>query len=369
MNLLKELDGNDFRNYLRMDEMCFMELLSKIKPQIDRKNTVMRECVSAEERLVVTLRYLATGRSLEDLKYSAAISPQLLSRIIPETCEAIYNSLKEYRKLPTCEEEWKEVEKDFRQRWNFDHAVGAVDGKHIAVQKPPHSGSLYYNYKKFFSKILFAIVNAKYEFMYVNAGTNGCVSDATILNNSRFYKKLSNNSLHLPLPSPLPGTNNSVPYVFLGDSAFGLNKHFMKPYPLKNISHDERIFNYRLSRARRVVENAFGISASRFRVFHQAISLSVEKVDIIILACCVLHNFLLNKNQRYVNESSFDREDVDNISFQQGEWRQLPSLVPLCQSTTRERYEEGNRVRHIFTRYFNNEGRVTFQEQMIRVGL
>lgn len=95
MNLLRELEGNDFRNYLRMDEDSFLLLLAKVRPFIERKNTVMRESVSAEERLVVTLRYLATGRSLEDLKFSAAISPQLLSSVIPETCEAIYNTLKE----------------------------------------------------------------------------------------------------------------------------------------------------------------------------------------------------------------------------------------------------------------------------------
>ena len=53
----------------------------------------MREAVSAEERLSVTLRYLATGNSYKDLKFSAAMSPQLLDRIIPETCIAIYEEL------------------------------------------------------------------------------------------------------------------------------------------------------------------------------------------------------------------------------------------------------------------------------------
>lgn len=99
LKLVKELNGDDYRNFMRMDEDCFMELLAMVRPFIEKKSTVMRESVSAEERLVVTLRYLATGRTLEDLKFSAAISPQLLSSIIPETCEAIYNTLKEYIKV------------------------------------------------------------------------------------------------------------------------------------------------------------------------------------------------------------------------------------------------------------------------------
>lgn len=202
----------------------------------------------------------------------------------------------------------------------------------------------------------------------MHAGTNGCVSDAAVIQNTVFYKRLLKNELGLPPPCPLPGTNSNVPYVFLGDSAFGLNKHFMKPYPLKNISHEEHIYNYRLSRARRVVENAFGILASRFRVFHTTISISVEKVDIIILACCVLHNFLLKKNTRYVAESSFDREDTDSCALHPGEWREMTPMVSISQSNSRDRYEEGKEeVRQIFTNYFSNEGSVPFQENMIRV--
>lgn len=103
MTLIREMQQNeqgDFLNYLRMDEGKFLYLLNLIRPTIQKQNTVMREAVSAEERLIATLRYLATGRSYEDLKFSCAISPQLLGQIIPETCWAIYRALKkEYIKV------------------------------------------------------------------------------------------------------------------------------------------------------------------------------------------------------------------------------------------------------------------------------
>lgn len=101
MTLLKELDGDDFRTYLRMDHYCFDELLNLVRPLISKQNTHLREAVSAEERLVVTLRYLASGREYNDLKFSTAISPQLLSKIIPETCHAIFKVLRNFLKLRT----------------------------------------------------------------------------------------------------------------------------------------------------------------------------------------------------------------------------------------------------------------------------
>lgn len=65
-----------------------------VTPMIKKEDTVMRNSISAHERLSVTLRFLATGRSYEDLKFSAIISPQALGKNIPETCEALYKVLR-----------------------------------------------------------------------------------------------------------------------------------------------------------------------------------------------------------------------------------------------------------------------------------
>ena len=101
-NLLNELslEPEDRFNYMRMNEATYLRLLSLVTPHIERKNTVMRDAITPHERLSVTLRFLATGRSYEDLKFSTAISAPSLSNIIPETCEAICNVLmEEYLKV------------------------------------------------------------------------------------------------------------------------------------------------------------------------------------------------------------------------------------------------------------------------------
>jgi hypothetical protein len=96
INLLTELkfEKQDWFNYLRMDEVTYLMLLQTIKPFIEKKDTVMRKAITSHERLTATLRFLATGRSYADLKFSVIISPQALSYIIPETCAAIYKALK-----------------------------------------------------------------------------------------------------------------------------------------------------------------------------------------------------------------------------------------------------------------------------------
>lgn len=95
LNLMNELrfTPNDYKNYLRMDEKLYLKLLSLVTPMIQRQDTIMRKAISAHERLAVTLRFLATGRNYECLKFSAIMSPQALGRIIPETCDAIYKAL------------------------------------------------------------------------------------------------------------------------------------------------------------------------------------------------------------------------------------------------------------------------------------
>lgn len=98
MSLLRELranDPNDYRNYLRMDEDTFNHLLSLVGEHLRKQDSVMRQAIPPEERLIATLRFLATGRSYEDLKFSTCIAAQTLGRLIPETCQVIYDVLKE----------------------------------------------------------------------------------------------------------------------------------------------------------------------------------------------------------------------------------------------------------------------------------
>ena len=102
------------------------------------------------------------------------------------------------------------VDDEFQQRWQYPHCIGAIDGKHIAIQVPANTGSQYHNYKQFFSIILMAVVDARYRFVMVDVGANGRACDASVFAASAMSAALENNELSIPPSSPLPGRVNDV---------------------------------------------------------------------------------------------------------------------------------------------------------------
>lgn len=261
--------------------------------------------------------------------------------------------------FPTSEDEWLNIAQDFDTRWQFPNCLGAIDGKHIAISPPHGAGSYYYNYKGFNSMVLMAIANANYEFVYVNFGTNGRVSDGGVIDKTDFYQKLKRGELNLP------GTNqtNGLPYVFISDEAFALRPDFLKPYNVRILDDKKRVFNYRLSRARRIVENVFGILVAKFRVLGSVIRLKPESIDSVVLACCALHNFLRKKApQNYTPLEQLDHEEPLTHHIVDGLRVQGPNVINIAQTSSRNPTQEAKAVRDKFTVYFDTTGRVSWQD-------
>ncbi|XP_023310757.1 protein ALP1-like [Anoplophora glabripennis] len=237
-----------------MDVDTYTNLLELVKPYITKENTCMRTAISPHERLTATLRFLATGRSYKDLEFTTIMSKQSLSEIVPETCEAIYNVLRNvYMKFPKTEAEWLEVATEFERKWRkrqFPHCLGSIDGKHVKIVPPKGSGSYYFNYKKTHSIVLMAIANANCEFLYCDVGTNGRISDGGVINNNKFFEKLVNNELRIPGARCITNSKEVLGYVFIGDEAFAMRPELLKPYRREALTKERRIFNYRLSRGK-----------------------------------------------------------------------------------------------------------------------
>ena len=268
--------------------------------------------------------------------------------------------------------EWECIAQQFSKQWNLHNCIGAMDGKHIMIRPPANSGSFYYNYKHRFSIVLLAVVDADYKFIYVDIGCNGRISDGGVFRECSLSKALEEKSLNIPAPSPLPGRSDPIPYMMVADEAFPLKEYIMKPYSQRNLTRENRIFNYRLSRARRIVESAFGILANRFRAISSPLALDPDKVELIVMACCSLHNFLRSRiaaSNIYTPQGSLDSEDRETHAEVPGEWRQgadIERWMPVELQSSNNYSTSAKNLRDYLRDYYNSkEGEVPWQWNMI----
>ncbi len=131
---------------------------------------------------VLHFRFLATGDSFRTIVTSFHKGHSTVQGIVKSVSKAIWTLHPIYMPVYT-EQDWLHSAKLFWQCWNFPNCCGAVDGKHIVIQKPPKSGSYFFNYKHTFSINLMAIVDAAYKFISIEVGSVGCNNDSTVFKN------------------------------------------------------------------------------------------------------------------------------------------------------------------------------------------
>ncbi|XP_011859939.1 PREDICTED: uncharacterized protein LOC105557335, partial [Vollenhovia emeryi] len=202
-------DREKFFNYFRMTPEVFEELLT----------------------LQLTLRWLSSGDSLASHSYAYRIACNTASKIVRETCTAMWEVLKDEVFLQPTAENWQQVADEFQEICQFLNCIGSIDGKYIIVQAPSNSGSSCYNYKGSHSINLLAVSDANGCFSIVDIDAEGRRSDAGVFASSDLARLLDTNSLQLPPDRHLDSSGVKFPYVLVGDEAFPLTPYMMRPYP------------------------------------------------------------------------------------------------------------------------------------------
>ena len=289
----------------------------------------------------------------------------MLNMSFPYVNEANFVSFQ----CPNTVPEWMTIANEFKEVWNLPQCLGALGGKHISIRKPACSGSKFFNYKHFFSIILLAVCDAQYRFLFCDIGSQGRCSDAGVFAESELNVALQQNLLNIPEEQELPGTDIKFPFFLVADEAFPLREYLMKPYPQRKLSKEKRICNYRISRARRCVENAFGIMANRFRVLLNPICLKPDKVDGIVLACCALHNMLRTVvPTRYtaLDDETCEGLPPSNRSATTASTSTSQRLTPARVSGRRSSTQAAKELRDTLCDYLNSDaGSVAWQHNMI----
>lgn len=277
------------------------------------------------------------------------------------------------------EEMFKTISRKFRSLWDFPNCIGAIDGKHVRIKAPKNSGSTFFNYKDFHSVVMLALVDADNKFVAVDIGSYGregdagkCIITMNVIFNfsdktnfilgiylkSRFGQKIQKKEFTIPPPQPLPGMNILVPYVILGDEAFALHEHLMKPYPRNQSVADklkQSIIIIDFPELAGQLKTPLALFVHFFEYFFsQLLRIRKPCTDKLIMCACILYNLLREANILPTSTNSAEKYSLPT-----------ENLLPLIHNNVRGA-NIAVQIRETFKTYFNGPGAVPWQEQHYR---
>ena len=236
-----------FIEYLRMPYPKFATLVDLLGPYI-KQGTCMRISIPAGKRLALGICFQVTSETFQSL----SLVKETNSRIFTQVCDAIYALLGiDFLQTPKQAEKWIEIAELFNLRWNIPNNIGAMNGKFFLIQKPSYAGLHFHRYKGNKSIIALVVSGPDYACLGVDVGTNGRNPDGHpwVRSSLKYVLDDSDNQ-----NIPLPGQTTPFPFVRTEEETFGLSKYMLEPYPSRNLTVQQRITNYRISRGRQILK-------------------------------------------------------------------------------------------------------------------
>lgn len=203
-----------------------------------------------------------------------------------------------------------------------------------------------------------ASCDADCRFNFVDIGSPGADGDMNVFARTKLGKCVLESDHELDLPNDLNIDGQETPLFFIADDAFPLTRRIMKPYGGHSLTNEQKVFNYRLSRARRTIENAFGIMSMRWGCLRSEFLCHPEKAKLIVAACCALHNFLMKRSPTYgVNPDRYDAHG----NLIEGDWRKTNQPLDQIETGNIRSTEIGKVIRQRLTNFFNNTDVLHYQ--------
>ncbi|KAK0414040.1 hypothetical protein QR680_007118 [Steinernema hermaphroditum] len=346
-------NSGELKLFLRFNREDFDRLHEILKPDLVKKAN-HRFPLTSKQRLAVFLRFVAHGASYRGIETTFGIGKTTVIEIIRTVTATVINRLR--FPCPTTAE-WLQIAHDFERKWHFPQCIGGVDGKYFAIDAPTGEGSVYYNHKFFHSIIGLAWVDANYKLIFFDVGSPGRCSDAGVYKSSPVAAKIRSGQAGIPNDRPLGSYD--LPFVFVADQGFKLSKHVLRPFSQRDALRDKvkNEFNYRLSRARRVTENCFGILVNRFRILRSPLGMDPDNARNLIVAVGLLHNYLrsaeIARNETPQDIVEADAQDIAT---------DMTAPATDDSMSSRQLSQEASEIRNKFADYFfSPEGRVTFR--------
>lgn len=232
---------------------------------------------------------------------------------------------------------------EFGQKWGFPNCVGALDGKHIRIKRPKNSHNMYRNYKGFYSINMLTVTDANYKFVVVDIGGYGKDSDGGMFSASALSEQLESKSFNLPPTQKLPNSDIEAPYVIIADEGLPLRVYLLRPFPRNQLVEggEKDNFNYRLARARMVVECSYGSLLTKFNILTFPIATDVNNIIHIVKAMTLLHNIIRDRE-------GITEEDASTFINQQRD----PKTAMGTSKKNNSAKKRAKTIRQLFSSYF-----------------
>ncbi|KAF0720277.1 putative nuclease HARBI1, partial [Aphis craccivora] len=286
---------DEFLNRFRLNKDTVKFILriieSKIVSQTNRNNAV-----TPSQKLLMTLRYYATGSFIATCADFAGIHKTTGGKIIIEVSKALAGLRPDFINFPTTDEEIRQVKQDFFNIAKFPSCIGAIDCTHIKIRSPGgNDAEIFRNRKQFFSMNVQTICDSKLIIQNIVARWPGSSHDANIFRNSAIKQRFDNREFK--------------DCVLVADSGYPMQSYMITPM-LNPITNVENTFNESQIRTRNPVERSYGVWKRRFPILSLGINVrNLDTVQAIIVATAVLHNIA----RRFGDDEPRVTEEQENL--------------------------------------------------------
>lgn len=259
-----------------------------------------KDKITSTKALLLTIWYLSNTETFRQVSDRFDVSLSSAHRCLLRVLKFFLSLRIEYIKWPTMNE-YREISVGFRMKQGIDGIIGAIDGCHVRIRRPQEHQEAYVNRHKYCSVLIQGVVDHRKRFLDVYCGEPGSIHDARLLRKSNIYSKAQDNPQFF-------GEN-----FLLGDSAYPSLRWLVPPFKDNGaLSANQKIFNFKHSSSRIVVEHTFGLLKGRFRRLHYLDNLNINTAVQIIMVSCILHNIC----QMYKDNTPIElynvQDQVDN---------------------------------------------------------
>ncbi|KAH7961088.1 hypothetical protein HPB52_001893 [Rhipicephalus sanguineus] len=296
-DVVASFDDEEFRRHFRLSRSTCRLSLNHSHGGTPQK--------SAEEHILAFLWYAGKKATFRSVAQLFGMSESTLHEVVDRVADFLEAVAPKFLKMPLTEEEKQQTSVCFEAIAGFPNVLGAMDGTHIRTRCPNKKvKASFVDRHDTPTYTLQGICNADRLFLDVFCGPPGHCHDSNVYELSFVSAKL-------------PVICEAGRFHIIADAAYPLREYIMTPYrDHGHMTVEEKRFNYRLSRTRVRIENAFGVLKSRFRQLLYLEFHTPERSTKFMLACCVLHNICIMNGERDMDDESGTDDSSDEENTQ-----------------------------------------------------